>query len=108
MMKLKSCPTCGSENIKRVRRNLTGTVRGQKYIVPKLEFFECPDCNEHMYDREAMKKIQAYSQSLAEKRRSRKVAETITGEIYARLRALAVGHAHSVCSAKACSPGGVP
>ena len=74
MPKLKFCPTCGSEKIKKVRRNLTRIVRGQKYTVPKLEFYECPDCGEHIYDYEAMKKIQAHSPSFAGKGKSWKVA----------------------------------
>jgi len=38
-----------------------GEFRGQPYTVPDLEFYECPDCGERIYDREAMRKIEAYS-----------------------------------------------
>jgi len=29
--------------------------------VPNLEFYECAKCGERVYDREAMRKIEAYS-----------------------------------------------
>ena len=35
--------------------------QGQRYIVPNLEFHECPDCGEKIYDPEAMRKIEAVS-----------------------------------------------
>ena len=54
MIKITICPMCGSDKINKVRRNWTGKAQGQTYIVPKLEYYECPDCNEEVYDREAM------------------------------------------------------
>jgi hypothetical protein len=44
-LKIMICPTCGSEKIKKVRRNLMGI----------------SDCGEKVYDREAMRKIEAAS-----------------------------------------------
>ena len=67
MIKITICPTCGSDKIKRMRRNCTGKAQGETYIVPNLEYYECPDCNEELYDREAMQKIQAYSPTYAKK-----------------------------------------
>jgi len=55
------CPTCGSDKIKRVRRNWTGEVRGQTYTVPSLEFYECPACGERIFDRQAMQQIEKHS-----------------------------------------------
>ncbi|MGI0016829.1 MAG: YgiT-type zinc finger protein, partial [Nitrososphaera sp.] len=43
MSKLTFCPTCGSKKIKQVRRNLIRNFRGQTYVVPDLEYHECPD-----------------------------------------------------------------
>ena len=59
------CPSCGSEKIRQVRRKWTGQYKGQQYTVDKLEFHECPDCGEKVYDREAMRKIEANSPAFA-------------------------------------------
>jgi YgiT-type zinc finger domain-containing protein len=64
----------GSRKIKKVRRNLTETVRGQTYTVPGLEFHECPDCGEKIFDREAMRKIEACSPAFAKSGRRKKIA----------------------------------
>ena len=72
-LKINICPTCGSEKIKKVRRNLMGRFAGRSYAVPSLEFYECPDCGEKVYDREAMRKIEATSPAF-KKPRARKVA----------------------------------
>ena len=72
-LRIATCPTCGSENIKKVRRNLTGRFGGRSYTVPSVEFYECPNCGEKVYDREAMRKIEAISPAF-NKPRTRKVA----------------------------------
>lgn len=61
MVKITICPSCGSSRIKGVRQNWTGEFQGQSYTVPNLEFYECGDCGEKIYDREAMRKIEAHS-----------------------------------------------
>ncbi len=68
MIKITFCPTCGSSNIKKVRKDWSDNFRGQQYIVPSLEFYECPDCGEKIYDREAMRKIEAISPAYSKKR----------------------------------------
>jgi hypothetical protein len=35
------------------------------YTVENLEFYECPDCKERVYDREAMRAIEANSPAFA-------------------------------------------
>ena len=65
MLRLTICPTCGSDKLKKVCRDLHNSVRGQSYFVPDLEFHECPDCQEHVYDLEAMRKIESYSPTYA-------------------------------------------
>jgi len=65
MMRITKCPTCGSRKVKKVKRNWTGEYEGQTYPVPGLEFHECPTCGEKIYDREAMRKIEAHSPALA-------------------------------------------
>ena len=64
------CPTCGSKQIKRVRRTLRRTFKGKPYTVPNLVFYACPDCGEKLYDHTAMQKIEAHSRAYAKKRRS--------------------------------------
>ena len=61
MEPIKTCPSCGSAKIKKLRRKWTGEYKGQPYCVENLEFHECPDCGEKIYDREAMRKIEANS-----------------------------------------------
>lgn len=65
-LNIKTCPTCGSEKIERVVRDLTRTYQGQPYTVPMLEFYDCPNCGEKVFDRKAMLKIQAYSPAYRE------------------------------------------
>jgi len=72
MLKITSCPTCGSRKIKLIRRNWSGKSRGKSYTVPLLEFYECPVCGEKIYDRQALRKIEEHSPSFA-KTRARKV-----------------------------------
>jgi YgiT-type zinc finger domain-containing protein len=55
------CPSCGSNTLKKVRRNWTGKVNGQTYVVPDLEYYICSQCGEKIYDRQAMRKIEAHS-----------------------------------------------
>lgn len=59
------CPTCGSNKIKKVRRKWAGEYQGRTYIVPSLEFYECPVCGEKVYDRDAMRRIEARSPAFA-------------------------------------------
>ena len=61
IFQIKSCPTCGSDEIRRVVRDLTRNHKGHTYVVPKVEFYDCPNCGEKVYDREAMLKIESYS-----------------------------------------------
>lgn len=60
-LQIKICPTCGSDKIRRVVRDITRKCKEQTYTVPKAEFYDCPNCGEKVYDREAMLKIEAHS-----------------------------------------------
>ena len=62
------CPKCGSGQIQKVRRSWTGQYQDQTYTVPMLEFYECPNCGEKVYDRQAMRQIEACSPAFAKKR----------------------------------------
>lgn len=65
MKKMTVCPSCGSGKIKKVKKNWKGEFQGQKYRVPGLEYHECPNCGEKVYDREAMRKIESHSPAFA-------------------------------------------
>lgn len=61
MIKITICPSCRGNKIEKVQRNWTGKYKGKTYTVPNLEYYECPDCGEKVYDRQAMRKIEANS-----------------------------------------------
>lgn len=67
MIRITACPSCGSDTIKKVRRNSNRKLRNKTYTVPNLEYYECPNCAEKVYDREAMRKIEAHSPAFAKK-----------------------------------------
>lgn len=71
MIPITICPTCGSPRIQHVQKDFTDKFQGQCYTVPMVEFYECPDCGEKLYDRTAMRKIEAYSPEFATKQRRR-------------------------------------
>jgi YgiT-type zinc finger domain-containing protein len=64
MLDIRTCPTCGSKRIRRVRRSVMRTVGEEKYLVPAVEFHECPDCGEKLYGHEAMRKLESYQPKL--------------------------------------------
>jgi YgiT-type zinc finger domain-containing protein len=74
MPKITSCPSCGSRNIKKIRRNWTGNFKGKRYTVPNLQYYECPDCGEKIYDRDAMREIEARSPAFERMHPKRKSA----------------------------------
>ena len=60
-LQIKTCPTCGSDRIERVVRDVIRKHKSRTYTVPSVEFYECSNCGEKIYDREAMLKIEDYS-----------------------------------------------
>lgn len=60
-MTITHCPTCASKNLKKVRRDFSDEFQGQKYTVPDLDFCECANCGERIYDPQAMRRIEASS-----------------------------------------------
>jgi YgiT-type zinc finger domain-containing protein len=54
---IRVCPTCGSNAIRRVRRNWK-SASGVGAVVPNLEYYECGKCGERVYNREAMRRIE--------------------------------------------------
>lgn len=63
-LEIKTCPTCGSGGIKKVKKVWRGEYQGKAYSVPSLSFYECPDCGEKVYDRDAMHRIEEKSPAL--------------------------------------------
>jgi YgiT-type zinc finger domain-containing protein len=61
MFKITRCPSCNSARIRKVRRNWTGEFKNKRYTVPNLEYYECPDCGEKLYTREALREIEMHS-----------------------------------------------
>lgn len=74
MMKINVCPNCGKQGIQKVRRNLTGRIQGKAYSVPALEYYQCPHCDERVYDRFAMRKIESHSPAFRKRPADKKTA----------------------------------
>ena len=68
---IKTCPTCGSSEIKRVRGDWKGRANGRTYMVPDLEYYECPNCGEKVYPPQAMRRIEANSPVFRQRRKKR-------------------------------------
>lgn len=79
MLRISRCPSCGSEEIQRVRRDWVGKFRGRAYTVPELEFYECPACGEKVYDRQAMRRIEACSPAFIRGRTAQEVCAAVSG-----------------------------
>ena len=67
MLNITRCPTCDSTKIQLMRQDWTNEYQGETYTVPDLEYYECPVCGEKLYDRVAMRKIEAYSPAYRKK-----------------------------------------
>ena len=67
-MTVTKCPTCGSHRIKKVRREVRGETGGRAYRAEAVVFYDCPDCGEKVYDREAMRQIEAARAKVQSKR----------------------------------------
>lgn len=71
MLPIKKCPTCGRGNLRSVRRDVDCDFLGQTYVAPAIEFHECPDCGEKLYDRQAMQKMESYRPQITKRARKR-------------------------------------
>ncbi len=66
---LKTCPTCESNQILHVKRDLIREYQGMSYTVSNLSFYECPVCNERVFDAEALHQIRASSPAYSKHRK---------------------------------------
>jgi len=73
-LKLTVCPTCGNKNLKKVRKAVTGTRQGKRYSARDVEFYECPDCGERIYDSSALQQIEQHSNVGTKRRSARRLA----------------------------------
>ena len=73
-IKLSVCPNCCSEKLKKVRKTVSGTRQGKRYSVPAVEFHECPDCGERIYDPTAMRQIEHRSHAGVRNRSVKRIA----------------------------------
>jgi len=73
-LKITVCPSCGGKNIKKVRRVVTGNRQGKRYSAPDIEFYECSDCGERVYDPSAMRQIEKHSTAFLKRKSVRKTA----------------------------------
>ena len=64
MLNIKTCPTCGSKRIRKVRKTVHTSRTGRDIAVPAVTFYECPNCGEKLYDHQAMQKLEAYARRL--------------------------------------------
>ena len=64
-LNITACPTCGSEQIRRVCRDVDRQTGEESYRVASLTFHECPDCGEQVFDRQAMRRIEECSPAYA-------------------------------------------
>ena len=73
-LKLTVCPNCGNKNLQKVRKAVTGTRQGKRYSAPAVEFYECPDCGERVYDPAAIRQLEQHSQVSSKHKSARRVA----------------------------------
>ena len=53
---------------------MSGTRQGKRYSVPGVEFYECPDCGEQIYDPAAMRQIEQRSRVSVRKTPEKRIA----------------------------------
>ena len=73
-LKLTICPNCGNKNLKKVRKAVNGARQGKRYSAPDVEFYECPDCGERIYDPAAIGQVEEHSHTPLKHKSARKIA----------------------------------
>lgn len=71
---IKTCPTCGSKRIRRVKRDVQSKRAGQVFVARGIEIEECPDCGEQLFSPESLDQIEAQRLRSQKKIRRRKSA----------------------------------
>lgn len=73
-LKLNVCPNCGNKNLKKVRKTVSGTRQGKRYSAPAVEFYECSECGERIYDPAAIRRIEQHSHVRVRQSPAKKIA----------------------------------
>lgn len=68
------CPSCGGGNIRKTRKTVTGTRQGRSYSAPGIEFYECPDCGERVYEASGLRQIEKHSMTSIKRGSTRNIA----------------------------------
>jgi len=58
---IKTCPTCGSDQIQFAVKDIIRKYQNHTYTVPSVEFYVCSNYREKVYDKVAIQKIEAFS-----------------------------------------------
>lgn len=69
-IEITTCPTCGSKNIHRVKRDIITARPDSTFTAKAIEIEECPDCGERLFSPEAMDAIEAQRPQPIRRRRS--------------------------------------
>lgn len=70
---MKTCPTCGTRRLRRVKRDIKSHRGGQPYVARGIEVEECANCGERLFSPEALEAI-AEQQPQSKRARARKSA----------------------------------
>lgn len=54
---IKTCPTCGSKRIRRIKRDIESRRGVDPYVAHDIEIEECPDCGERLFSPDALAAI---------------------------------------------------
>jgi len=60
ILRIKTCPSCGSRKIRLVTNDYHGKFRGKPYVAPAIEHHECPACGERLFGADAMRRIESF------------------------------------------------
>ncbi len=60
MFEITVCPVCAGK-VRKIKEDWVSEFKGEKYVVPDLEYYICDECGEPVYPHEALKKIEAFS-----------------------------------------------
>lgn len=75
MVDIKTCPMCGSNRIRLVKRDVHRVLLGKyPYTARNIEFHECPKCGEKFYGPEAMDKMDSFRPKLPRRAAKRKAS----------------------------------
>jgi YgiT-type zinc finger domain-containing protein len=56
-MEFSVCPLCGSSAIQKKRGHYKFNIKGKSIAAPLVQYWECPNCGEAFFDKQANKRI---------------------------------------------------